>query len=68
MYLCKVCGNTEYFIERNLIETELHFDESGKIVGQCDHFQECVEVVCGKCKASSNDRNVTNMKQVKHYE
>lgn len=68
MYFCKVCGNVKHFIEHNLIETELYIDESGKIIGQHDHFQECTEVVCGECKASSDDGNVLNMETGDRYE
>lgn len=63
MYFCRICGNKKHFTEHNLIETDLHIDEkTGKIKCQCDHFQECTEVVCYECKASSNDGNVVNRK------
>ena len=63
MYFCRICGNMKHFIEHNTIETELHFDErSGEVIGSHDSFLECTEVMCGVCKATSNDRNILNRK------
>ena len=58
MYLCKVCGNVKFFTEYNLIETELCFDETGKVAGSQDSFLECTEVVCRVCKATSKDGDI----------
>ena len=59
MYFCRICGNVKHFTEFNVIETEVHFDEeSGEVVSSCDSFVECTEVICGVCKATSNNGKV----------
>ncbi len=59
MYVCRCCGNKKYFIEHNCIETEVTLDElTGEMTGSHDTFLTCVEVVCGYCKASSEDEQI----------
>ena len=59
MYKCKLCGNKKYFIEHNCIETEVTFDETtGEHTGSHDTFVACSEVVCGICKATSEDGDI----------
>ena len=56
MYECKHCGNKKYFIEHNCVETELTLDEiTGESTGSHDTVIVCSEVVCGICKATSED-------------
>lgn len=47
-YKCKFCGNDKYFIEHNLIATEVEIVE-GQINIIRDGFLDCLEVVCAQC-------------------
>ena len=59
MYICKKCGNKKYFIEHNCVETEVTLDErTGQMTGSHDTFSECSEVVCGLCKATSENGDI----------
>lgn len=66
MYLCKVCGNKRYFLENNCIETYVSLDPAtGELVGTSDKFLGCSEVVCDKCKASSEDGDILDRNTMK---
>ena len=59
MYICKKCGNKKYFIEHNCVETEVTIDEdTGEMTGSHDTFVACSEVVCGICKATTEDGDI----------
>lgn len=59
MYICKKCGNKKYFIEHNCVETEVTIDENtGEMTGSHDTFISCSEVICGICKALSQDGDI----------
>ena len=59
MYICNKCGNRKYFLEENCCETEVNLDEkTGDVLSTFDKHQECCEVVCGICKASSEDEAI----------
>ena len=61
MYICKKCNNKKYFIEHNCVETEVTLCEAtGELTGSHDTFVECAEVVCGICKATSEDGDILN--------
>ena len=59
MYVCKKCGNKKYFVEHNSVETEITLDEmTGELTGSHDTFTSCCEIICGLCKATSEDGDI----------
>ena len=57
MYKCKQCGNDKEFKERNCYITHLLL-EDGQVVMSNDDFEDCIEVICAKCGATSEDENI----------
>ena len=57
MYKCKLCGNSKEFKERNCYITHL-FLEDGEVVMSNDDFEVCIEVICAKCGATSEDESI----------
>lgn len=57
MYKCKKCGNEREFIEYNVFETDIILQD-GEVVCSNDTFQDCVEVICRKCKATTKDDDI----------
>ena len=62
MYVCKQCGNKKYFLEMNCVETEVNLEEeTGEYLYGFVKFRECVEVLCGICKATSEDGDILDI-------
>ena len=57
MYKCKKCGNKKTFIERNCYLTTIVL-EDGEVVSSNDNFEDCIEVICFECKATSEDGDI----------
>lgn len=59
MYICKNCGNEEYFIEHNCVETEINIDPiTGEVSESHDTFLACDEVICKICGTTSNEGDI----------
>jgi len=57
MYKCKNCGNEKTFVERNCYLTTIVL-EDGEVVSNNDDFEDCIEVICFECEATSKDENI----------
>lgn len=58
MYKCKQCGNDKTFIERNSYLTTIVL-ENGKVIESNDDFEDCIEVSCYECGATSEDGDIS---------